>query len=225
MSYYYGDYYGEEATPCDPYYDDCTDAAVDEEPEEDYYGEEMVEEESSAGVPMLVMAWGLVPVLDIASGLWINNDWSELADADVADNTVWQNSFYASVATGGLGLVMWGATVFMGPPFGMWFAVNVVLEAVNLYLVYAAEDKYPNNSTNFVNDDGTDASTMSTVFAYGAHGFGLVFSGAAAAAAMSMGGAPEEEYADEYADEEPADEEPVDEEPADDTYGDYYGYY
>ena len=220
MSYYYGDYYGEEATPCDPYYDDCTDAAVDEEPEEDYYGEEMVEEEKP-GVPMLVLAWGLVPVLDIASGLWINNDWKALADnAALADNKVWRNSFYASVATGGLGLVMWGATVFMGPPFGMWIAVNVVLEAVNLYLVYAAEKKWPNKTPNLAK------ATQSTNFAYGAHGFGLLFSAAAAMPAMAMGAAPEEEYADEYADEEePVDEEPVDEEPTDDTYGDYYGYY
>ena len=196
---YYGDYYGEEA-PCDPYYEDCE--VTEEVTEEDI---EMEEEESDA-VPMIVMAYGIVPVLDLAAGAWNMN---EVSDLDVSE---WDNMWMFELATGSVGLLAWGSAAFMSNTavLPMWSKVNILLEAVALYLVYNAND--------------TMEGDNSITFAYAAHAIGLLYSagGMMAIDEWASGDVEEEEmYGDEYYGEE---EEYAAE---DDYYGGYYygGYY
>ena len=198
---YYGDYYGEEATPCDPYYEDCT--VAEEEPMEE---EDMMMEEETAAVPMLVMAFGIVPVLDLTAGLWNN---SELGDAVVDE---WSTMIYFELGIGAVSLIAWGSAAFMANTavLPIWSKVNILLEAVAIYLVYAAAD---------VVEGGSSIS-----FSYAAHAIGLGYSAFAMTEidAWAAGDVEEEEmYGDEYYGEE---EEVVE----DDYYGgDYYygGYY
>jgi len=208
MADYYGDYYGDYNAEAD---EETYDMEVDEQTM-------AAPEEEESGVQPLILAWGLVPVLDLAAGYWIYNDWQDLNDSGLEDNMVWEVAYIASAVTGGLGLAAWGGAIFMGPPFGIWFAVNIVLEAVDLYLVYRAEDKWPNDSTNFVNDDGTDASTQSTNFAYAAHSINLVLS-AVVFGMTRKNMDKEEEYFEEYYE---AEAEVEDEEAAEEDLEYYY---
>ena len=197
---YYGDYYGEEA-PCDPYYEDCT---VEEEPMEE---DDMMMEEESAATPMLVMAFGIVPVLDLSAGLWNN---SELDGAEIDE---WDTMIMYELGIGAVSLLAWGSAAFMANTavLPMWSKVNILLEAVAIYLVYNAND--------------TSEGDSSISFAYAAHAIGLGYSAFAMTEidAWASGDVEEEEwYGDEYygAEEEYAAE--------DDYYGgDYYndGYY
>ena len=94
----------------------------------------------------------------------------------------------------------------------MWSKVNILLEAVAIYLAYNANDT-------------AEAEGDSINFAYAAHGFGLLYSAGSMMAIdeWASGDVEEEEmYGDEYYGEE-------DETAAEDDYygGDYYygGYY
>ena len=198
---YYGDYYGEEA-PCDPYYEDCT---VEEEPMEE---DDMMMEEESAATPMLVMAFGIVPVLDLSAGLWNNDD---IGDFEIDE---WDTMIMYELGIGAVSLLAWGSAAFMANTavLPIWSKVNILLEAVAIYLVYNANDT-------------AEAEGNSINFAYAAHAIGLGYSAFAMAEidAWASGDVEEEEmYGDEYygAEEEYAAE--------DDYYGgDYYngGYY
>ena len=192
---YYGDYYGEEA-PCDPYYEDCT--VAEEEPMEE---DDMMMEEETAAVPMLVMAFGIVPVLDISAGLW-NNNWLDGVEQDE-----WDQMIMFEWAIGAVSLLAWGSAAFMSNTavLPIWSKVNILLEAVALYLVYNANDT--------VEGEG------SINFSYAAHAIGLGYSAFAMTEidAWASGDVWEEEmYGDEYygAEEEYAAE--------DDYYGGYY---
>ena len=110
-------------------------------------------------------------------------------------------------------LLAWGSAAFMANTavLPMWSKVNILLEAVAIYLVYNAND--------------TAEGDSSISFAYAAHAIGLGYSAFAMTEidAWASGDVEEEEmYGDEYygAEEEYAAE--------DDYYGgDYYngGYY
>ena len=198
---YYGDYYGTEA-PCDPYYEDCT--VAEEEPMEE---DDMMMEEESAATPMLVMAFGLVPALDLAAGFWNN---SELDGAELDE---WETMIYAEWGIGAVSLLAWGSAAFMSNTavLPLWAKVNILLEAAAIYLVYNANDTFEGDS--------------SISFAYAAHGFGLLYSAGSMMAIdeWASGDVEEEEmYGDEYYGEE-------EETAAEDDYygGDYYndGYY
>ena len=139
---------------------------------QEYYGEYYAEETNdvvdltgvdSEVVPPLIMCWGIVPALDIISGLWIMNDWSD------AELGVWNRAWYTEVGFGLINLTTWGRAVFMGDEFSQKMFVvssqaHILVEAVMLYFVYDADKAYPNDV--FVHNDSTN-------FAYAAHIVGL----------------------------------------------------
>jgi hypothetical protein len=203
------DYYGEvETAPCDPYYEDCDEVVEDGELVD---GEELVED--SEAVPIMVMAWGLVPLFDILAGFWNMSEWS---DSSLSE---WDNVYLAELGFGTIGLVLWGGAVFMGAPFESIFVISskvqIIEEALMLYLVYNAEDSYAN--ADYVDSQATN-------FAYMAHALGLAYSAVAFREIDSYFGGDEEELAEDeegvYGDEELA-VEGEDEE----AQTDYYGYY
>lgn len=213
----YGDY-TEETAPCDPYYEDC-EAMMEEPCDPTMEGaecpeEEMMTEEGSAMNP-LVLGWGAIPVMSLMAGFWQYSDWSDAVGFDE-----WSQAYMVEIGVSLISLPLWGGAVFMaGGPLDAIFPisskVNILLSVVQLYLVYRADDAYPN---------ATWVESQSTNFGYFAQVFGVVYGAASAMAVMDQY-AGEETAEEEYAEEDVYGDEAVEDEYAvEDNYGDY-GYY
>lgn len=125
-----------------------------------------MKEESTS---VLVLAYGLVPIADIAAGLINRNEWSSTAGT-YAD---WETVYQVQLVSGGINLLAWGSSIAVGGAFDQVFNIisklNILAEVYNIYAVNDAESTNP-------------APANSTNISYGACGFGLLYSLAAAAA-------------------------------------------
>jgi hypothetical protein len=166
---------------------------------------------------ILVTLWGIVPVMDLVAGIWHLSDWS-----DIAGTTAWKTTYFTELAAATTGLVFYGGANYMSMDsffysnFELYSRVHILLEATMLFLVFNANDKYPNDNTL-----GVDS--LSTTFGFIAHGFGVAYGAASFMAISDEFGAEEEDYYgdDMYADEMTG-ETDGDVEGGDDAY---YGYY
>ncbi len=122
-------------------------------------------------VPALVWGWGLIPVLDFSAGLWNYYDWNE------SGLKKWENAYVVEMMFAAVNLVSWTGAIFLNNQVGVFYRqhirfmsfATVGLELINLYLVYRADDYYPNEV--FVD-------TPSKLYAYVVHAVGLVYSAA-----------------------------------------------
>ena len=141
----------------------------------------------------LVYAWGLIPVLQLASGYLISGAWSDaftahnaltvaantesIVDLSVSDTT-WSTLVMLNYIEGAAGLALFGAGVAVGGPAGMAFLWGsrfwILASAVNSYLAFS------NNSCT-----GTAGAAAVTAVAYSA-GPPVVEAVAAAAAVTAV---------------------------------------
>lgn len=181
QDYYYGDYYGEQ----DAYY-------AEEAPAEE---EDIEMEEESDSVPAVILAYGLVPVLDIAAGVWNLSNWSDW------NIDQWTQAYFYEIAIGAICLPIWGLAALLDNEtvFPLSSKVHIALEAVALGLVWRAESE--------ASADTNDSK--STKFSYFAHVFGLGYSAFAMSEIDAYWGDDVEEYAEEdeyYGTEEDGDD-------------------
>ena len=191
---YYGeDYYGEGET-------EDVDAA--EEEEEEYDAEEddaelAEDEEAEGGLGAIALAWGLVPVVDIALGVFFMGKTKDL------NNSAWKNAYTVDLAVGGVALVTYlGALLDMPALFIYGTYLNILGEAANLYLIYAANK-----------DLVVDAAKP--LYGYIGHSLNLILSLAVAAGGSGSSEVEEEDGEDSEDDEDDEDDE-EDEEDEDD---------
>ena len=131
---------------CDPAYETCP---VDNS---------TTMEETPAGPVFnpLVYAWGLIPVLQLASGYLISGAWSDaftahnaltvavnsesIVDLSVSDTT-WSTLVMLNYIEGAAGLALFGAGVAVGGPAGLAFLGGsrfwILASAVNSYLAFS----------------------------------------------------------------------------------------
>ena len=120
--YKFQDYYGEIDTgvECDPYYEDCTSAVIDQtvSTSQGVFGD----------VPPLVLAFGMVPVLDLTTGLWNRNDWTE------GELEEWTTAYSWQIMFGLIELGAWSSAVFLKGNFAEYLPytskATVLLEAI-----------------------------------------------------------------------------------------------
>lgn len=126
---------------CDPAYETC--------PEVNSTMEEWTEAEPVFNP--LVYAWGLIPVLQLASGYVISSAWSDaftahnaLSTTDVdfgVGDTAWSTLVMLNYIEGAAGLALFGAGVAVGGPAGLAFLWGsrfwILASAANAYLAYA----------------------------------------------------------------------------------------
>lgn len=102
-----------------------------------------------------------MPVLDIVAGFWNFNS----GNTTTAE---WKLAYRTEIFSGIVSLFSWAFYFQQNPTYMNWFLIYsriyVIVEAVNLFLVYAAEESWPNNLN------------QSTNFAYFVHIFGLITS-------------------------------------------------
>jgi hypothetical protein len=103
---------------------------------------------------------------------------------------------------------------FFYSQFKLYSRVHILFEATMLFLVYNANDKYPN---------GTLIDTQSTAFGLIAHGFGVAYGAASFMAISDEFGAPSMD--DDYYGDADMDMDDGTDEPVDETNDNYYGYY
>ena len=131
---------------CDPAYETC--------PEVNSTMEEWTEAEPVFNP--LVYAWGLIPVLQLASGYVISSAWSDaftahnaltvavnsesIVDLSVSDTT-WSTLVMLNYIEGAAGLALFGAGVAVGGPAGLAFLWGsrfwILASAVNSYLAFS----------------------------------------------------------------------------------------
>ena len=122
-------------------------------------------------MPTLVWGWGLIPVLDFSAGLWNYYDWNE------SGLKKWENAYVVEMMFAAVNLVSWSGAIFLNNQVGVFYrhhirfmsVATVGLEIIKLYLVYRADEEYPNKV--FVD-------TPSKLYAYVVHAVGLVYSAA-----------------------------------------------
>jgi hypothetical protein len=99
----------------------------------------------------LVYAWGLVPVLQLASGFLISSAWSDAytahnavstTDVDLSvSDTAWSTLVMLNYIEGAAGLALFGAGVAVGGPAGLAFLWGsrfwILASAVNSYLAFS----------------------------------------------------------------------------------------
>ena len=126
---------------CDPAYETC--------PADNSTMEEWTEAEPVFNP--LVYAWGLIPVLQLASGFLISSAWSDaftahnaLSTTDVdlsVGDTAWSTLVMLNYIEGAAGLALFGAGVAVGGPAGMAFLWGsrfwILASAVNAYLAFS----------------------------------------------------------------------------------------
>ena len=198
LKQYYGYYggYGDDTAPADD-----TAAPVYDE----YYGEEMVEEETCGNKPMMLV-FGYLPVaLDLAQYYIVNDKKSGVSDWDTVANL----NLYSAIARG----VVFAAGMFVPPVkmvAGLLAFATPIGEVADLYLINTAESSSTFDKTN-------------TLYAMSA--VNIVLSAYKAKLVMDYKKCDSEEevYYEEYYEEAaPAEEE----EGGDSGYGGYgYGYY
>ena len=130
---------------CDPAYETCP---VD--------NSTTMEETLDPVFNPLVYAWGLIPVLQLASGFLISGAWSDaytahnaltvavnsesILDLSVSDTT-WSTLVMLNYIEGAAGLALFGAGVALGGPAGMAFLWGsrfwILASAVNSYLAFS----------------------------------------------------------------------------------------
>lgn len=130
-------------TTCDPAYETC--------PTDD--NSTMEETADVAVFNPMVYAWGLIPVLQLASGFLISSAWSSAYqdhndvtttvttdDLSVSD-TAWSTYVMLNYIEGAAGLALFGAGVAVGGPAGMAFLWGsrfwILASAVNSYLAFS----------------------------------------------------------------------------------------
>ena len=120
----------------------------------------------------LVYAWGLIPVLQLASGYVVSSAWKDAftahnaistTDVDLSvGDTAWSTLVMLNYIEGAAGLALFGAGVAVGGPAGMAFLWGsrfwILASAVNAYLAFS------NNSCS--GTPGVAAATSPTVVAY-----------------------------------------------------------
>ena len=126
---------------CDPAYETC--------PEVNSTMEEWTEAEPVFNP--LVYAWGLIPVLQLASGYVISSAWSDAftahnaistTDVDLSvGDTAWSTLVMLNYIEGAAGLALFGAAVAVGGPAGLAFLwgsrVWILASAANAYLAFS----------------------------------------------------------------------------------------
>ena len=125
---------------CDPAYETCPEV------------NSTMEETSAEPVfNPLVYAWGLIPVLQLASGYVISSAWSDAftahnavstTDVDLSvGDTAWSTLVTLNYIEGAAGLALFGAAVAVGGPAGMAFLwgsrVWILASAANAYLAFS----------------------------------------------------------------------------------------
>ena len=124
---------------CDPAYETCpADNSTME-----------VETEAGPVFNPLVYAWGLIPVLQLASGYVISSAWKDAftaynaistTDLSVGD-TAWSTLVMLNYIEGAAGLALFGAGVAVGGPAGLAFLWGsrfwILASAVNAYLAFS----------------------------------------------------------------------------------------
>jgi len=115
-----------------------------------------------SNVNSLNVFFGIVPILDLIAGVWNFSTWGQT-------NQQWENAYYFELSMSFLMLIAW-LTVFERSKttqfafFNQMAAVYVLIEIINLFLVYQAEDTTPNTVDQATN------------YAYFSHVFGLLMS-------------------------------------------------
>ena len=125
-SEYYGDYYGENIAMETPtgYYEE-------NDPHADH-SEMQDEEEHPAPIPLSILAWGIVPVVDITLGYFFMDKQKDASDK-------WNYVWYAQYAVGGISLLSWGAALFSSASIFLFGSfLSLLGQAANIYLIYAA---------------------------------------------------------------------------------------
>ena len=182
---YYGegeDYYGEGED-----YGVSSDGGEEVEEENDaeevynasQYNAELAENEPTEGLSAISYVWALVPVIDIALGVFYMTKTKDL------DNSAWKKAYFTDLGVGASALL----TYFLGVVFEssglfLWGTiVNSIGEIANLFFIYSA------NKEKVV-----DAAKPS--YGYIGHGFNLFLSLAVMWANAADGSAPSEVEAD-----------------------------
>ena len=185
---YYGDYYGENIAMETPtgYYEESADHAQMHH-----------DEEYPAPIPLSILAWGIVPLVDTALGYFFMDKQKDVSDK-------WNYVWYSQYAVGGISLLSWGAALFGSASVFLYGSlVSLLGQAANIYLIYAA------NSDHAVSTDNLD------LYGYAGSGFAIALSLLAIPAALEWRAAnstlmseesPEEEEEDEYGFDEAEDE-------------------
>ena len=131
---------------CDPAYETCPEAN----------STSMVETPAGPVFNPLVYTWGLIPVMQLASGYVISSAWSDayfnhnaltaavnsesINDLSVSD-TNWSTLVFLNYIEGAAGLALFGAGVAVGGPAGLAFLWGsrfwILASAVNSYLAFS----------------------------------------------------------------------------------------